>query len=142
MNNDVKRYINSRGDFEFPKFLYSKHNALMKSMLDLGNLACVDSNQLRAFKERVKKDFKSTWNEYADLLFEFGVVDRCGCQSDEFCQHCGGARYVPVDMLNADMVTESVFMTTNPDPAVLAKLRDGLAKAKSEVSQLDERNRN
>ena len=136
-NKDVKKYVNARGDFEFPKFLYSKHNALMKSMLDLGNLACQDANQLRAFKERVKKDFKSTWKEYADILFEHGIVEKCGCESDVYCQVCGGARYIPIDMLNADVITESIFMTTGKDPDLLRQLRDGLLKAQSEVNHLE-----
>lgn len=141
MNKDIKKYFNELGDFEFPKFLYNRHNSLMKSTLDLGNLACSDANKLRAFKERVKRDFKSTWSEYAEVLYEFGVVDRCSCDEDTFCQICGGSRYIPAEVLNADITTESVFAISDNDPEKFEKLKVGLTKALKQVDELYERNR-
>lgn len=139
-NKNVEKYVNAKGDFEFPKFLYHKHNSLMKSILDLGNLACSDSNQLRAFKERVKKDFKATWQEYADLLEAFDFVTPCSCADNEYCRICGGSRFVTNDLFNSDEIQESVaFVAGSVDDKMMQRLNAGLIKAVMEKEKLDER---
>lgn len=137
MSKDIDKYLNVYGDFEFPSFLYHKHNSLMKSILDLGNLACTDPNQLRAFKERVKKDFKATWTEYADLLAAFDFVEPCSCNDNEYCRICGGSRFVNSDSITADETTVTqAFVSGRASDEMMEKLNQGLIKAKDQAEKL------
>lgn len=137
MNKNLLKYVNARGDFEFPSFLYHSINSLMKSTLDLGNLACSDPNQLRAFKETVKKNFKAQWVEIASILEEFNFISPCTCDDKEYCNICGGARFVTNDIMNSDVIeSDTAVLTHNLDMATVEKLKEGLRRAKEEVEKL------
>lgn len=137
MNRNIDKFINAKGDFEFPNFLYYNFNSLMKSILDLGTLACSDDRQLRAFKETVKKNFKAKWQEVANLLEEFDFITPCTCSDTEYCTICGGSRFVTNELFNADEIEENVVMLGKEvDPKVVANLKAGLSKAKEEYDRL------
>ncbi len=138
MNRNVDKFINAKGDFEFPNYLYHNINSLMKSILDLGTLACTDDRQLRAFKETVKKSFKAKWQEIASLLEEFDFISPCVCTDTEYCTICGGSRFVTNELFNSDEIEETTIITTSKaNQEIQEKLRTGLTKAIAEVRNLN-----
>lgn len=136
---NIDKFINVNGDFEFPNFLYHTIMSLMKSTLDLGTLACSNPNQLRAFKETTKKNFKSKWKEIAQILETFDLITPCICNESDFCEICGGSRFTTNDILTSDFVHELVmFVSDGTDDKVQQELELGLQKAIRSV-EADER---
>jgi hypothetical protein len=137
VNKDLHKYVNAHGDFELPNFLHHRFNSLMKSTLDLGNLACTEPNQLRAFKETVKKNFKSSWNEIAKLLEEYDFITPCTCLENEYCTICGGSRFLTNNLLNSDVIQEDyVVSLEGADEELKRKLVEGHQKALEETKGL------
>lgn len=91
---DWRRYLNAEGEFELAKYLYRTNKELMKLALDMGTLLSDDKAKLRAYKEKIKKDFTARWTNLAEALEAFGLVVACGCEPETYCQECGGARYL------------------------------------------------
>lgn len=87
----------------------------MKSTLDLGTIACQNQNQLRSYKTTVKRTFKNEWYDLAEILLKAKLISRCLCDEGDFCDICGGARFVFLE-------------TTEESMAVLEKLEDSLKK--------------
>lgn len=79
---------------QLPRYLFDMINRLMKSTLDLGTLACSNERQLRSYKSTVKRSFKDEWKDLAEILVSHGVITSCICEDDEFCEICGGCRYL------------------------------------------------
>jgi hypothetical protein len=123
-NAEWQDYIDENGFFEFSNYLYKSMNKLMKTMLDLGTLACSDSAKLRAYKEQVKTSFRDKWLDLASLLEEMGIIQPCGCGT-EFCTKCGGSRYILSEILTADDVKE-VYAAFNEkaDDKLASKLNE------------------
>ena len=109
---------------QLPRYLFEMINRLMKSTLDLGTLACSSERQLRSYKSTVKRTFKDEWKDLAEILVRFNVITKCVCEDDEFCEICGGCRY-----LFQEISTDSL--------QILDKLSEGLEKAVAEVKQLE-----
>ncbi len=126
-----RNYINSRGDFELPNYIYRSINDLMKQALDMGTLLSDDQAKLRAFKEQTKSIFKRRWLEIAQALEYFEIVVPCGCAHTEYCRECGGSRYRLNSALSPDQIRE-IAVIANDDTS-RAKLEAGLAKALREV---------
>lgn len=134
MNNEWQKFVNERGDFEFPKFLYRTHSDLMKLMLDFGTLVCNDQNKLRAYKERVKSSFKQKWFEIANSLEYFGIISPCGCSDNEFCSTCGGSRFILDESFTPDEMRQfSLVIGADNKFEIAEKLQKGLVKALMEV---------
>ena len=134
MKKNVNKFVSETGDFEFPNFLYDTINNLMKSTLDLGTLACADDkNRLRAFKETVKKNFKSKWSEIAEVLEEFDLIEPCTCVENEFCTICGGSRFVTNQFYQSDAIVEVTIGAGHED--VAERLREGMKRALVEAKQ-------
>jgi hypothetical protein len=130
MKDDLSKYVNAYGDFELPNFLHHRFNTLMKSTLDLGNLACSDANQLRAFKETVKRNFKTQWLEIAKLLEAYDWISPCSCSDNDYCRICGGSRFVTNNILNSDVIDETAEVySQDPEDDLVKKLREGHNKA-------------
>lgn len=137
MDKNLHRYVNNKGDFELPNFLHHRVNSLMKTILDLGNLACTEPNQLRAFKETVKKNFKSTWTDIAKLLEDYNFITPCTCAENEYCTICGGSRFVTNNILNSDYIQEDVIVSiAGADEELKRRLSEGHAKALREAEKL------
>ena len=109
--SDWKKFINVNGNFELPNYIYRTINDLMKQSLDMGTLLSDDPHKLRAYKEQTKKLFKNKWNNLAQSLEFFGIIEECSCISskhdfannkDIYCDVCKGARYIISSALSAD----------------------------------------
>lgn len=109
---------------QLPRYLFEMINRLMKSTLDLGTLACSNDRQLRSYKSTVKRTFKNEWKDLAEILVNFNVITRCVCEDDEFCEICGGCRYLFQEV-------------SKQSQEILDKLTEGIQKAIQEVQQLD-----
>ncbi len=135
---DYRNYVNERGDFELPRYLYLIITNLMKQALDFGTMLSNDPAKLRAYKEQTKRSFKAQWFDLAQALESFGIIVVCGCPPDEFCRACGGARYVLNEALSPDQMREvSVVVGQNGnDPELARKLQEGMKKAMREVAEL------
>jgi len=134
MNNDWQKFIDEKGDFEFPKYLYKTHSDLMKLMLDFGTLVCNDPNKLRAYKERVKSSFKQKWFDIANSLEYFGIISPCGCSDNDFCSICGGSRFRLDESFTADEMRQfSLVLGASSKVEIAEKLQKGLVKALIEV---------
>lgn len=138
MTDNLKRYVNAKGDFEFPNFLHHTFNTLMKATLDLGNLACTDANQLRAFKETVKKNFKQTWYGIAGCLEEYDLISPCTCLENEYCTICGGSRFVSNSIFNSDVMDEAISIVGQGSDKneIQKKLAEGLVRALKEAKAI------
>lgn len=94
----------------------------MKNTLDLGTLLSDDPKKLRAFKEQIKQSHKEAWSDIAESFVAYGIIDRCICKKDQYCEICKGSRYVPSDAVNADVViSRTTFMADNQDQADLQR---------------------
>lgn len=130
-------FIDEKGDFELPSYLYSVNNDLMKHALDLGTLLSEDSMKLRAYKEQIKKIFKKRWLEMAQALEFFDLVTPCVCSVGEYCEICGGSRYRLNSSLTPDQMQEiGTFYAAGQDVDLIEKLQIGLRKAIAEVNAL------
>lgn len=103
---DWKKYITVNGDFEFPKYLYKTITDLMKTSLDLGTMISSDPSKLRAYKERVKAAHNEKWLDIAAALEFFDIIQRCTCNGSDFCNVCGGSRYLLSETMTADEIQQ------------------------------------
>lgn len=130
-------FIDAKGNFALPNYLYSVNSDLMKHALDLGTLLSEDKIKLRAYKEQVKKIFKKRWLEMAEALEFFDLVVPCTCSLSDYCEICGGSRYRLSDALTPNQMREvGVFVAAGQDSALAEKLQKGLFKALREVDEL------
>lgn len=130
-------FIDEKGDFELPNYLFSVNNDLMKHALDLGTLLSEDTNKLRAYKEQIKKIFKKRWLEMAQALEFFDLVIPCVCSLKDYCDICGGSRYRLNSALTPDQMQEiGAFYAVGQDIDIAEKLQKGLIKAIKEVNAL------
>lgn len=133
---DWRNYVNEFGDFELPNYLYQINKELMKQSLDLGTLLSDDKIKLRAYKEQVKTIFKRRWMELAQALEFFDIIVPCQCSLDEFCDVCGGSRYVLNALLSPEQMREiGIVFSADADAELAEKLQAGLTKALKEIRQ-------
>jgi len=133
---DWRNYVNEFGDFELPNYLYQINKELMKQSLDLGTLLSDDRVKLRAFKEQVKTIFKKRWMELAQALEFFDIIVPCHCFLDEFCENCGGSRYILNEVLSPEQMREiGIVFSADADAELAQKLQAGLTKALKEIRQ-------
>jgi hypothetical protein len=138
MKKNWQDYIDKNGDFELPSYLYRLNNDLMKETLDLGVLLSQDNQKLRAYKEQVKKTFKKRWLELAQALEFFDLIIPCVCRANDFCEICGGSRYVLHSAISPDQLREvAVVFGVEQDVALAEKLQKGLMKALKDVEHID-----
>ena len=130
-NVDWRQFIDQNGDFELPNYLYKLIMGLMKESLDMGTLLSDDPAKLRAFKEQIKRNFKGGWAELATSLEYFDMAVRCSCDSREYCNICGGSRYILNYVLMPDQIRETGIVLE--DPAIAKKLAEGHSKAMEEA---------
>lgn len=136
-NLDWRSYVDEKGNFEMPFYLYRIQNELMKTCLDFGTLLSDDSVKLRAYKEQVKKAFKKRWLEIAEAMEFFDLVVECGCRHNEFCEKCGGSRYRLNRAVSPDEMREiGVFYGAEADSDLAEKLQKGLLQAIRDVQSL------
>lgn len=135
-NINWRTYIDEHGDFELPKYLYRVNNELMKEVLDIGTLLSSDSRKLRAFKETVKRLFKSRWMQIAEALEFFDLVIPCICSANEYCEICGGSRYNINEAIAPDRLREiGLAIGFDEDVEIAEKLQKGLMRALREVEE-------
>lgn len=136
--DDWKKYTDVQGNFQLANFLYRSINELMKQSLDMGTLLSSDPHKLRAYKEQIKKLFKSKWFDIAQSLEFFDIIERCSCyseQNEQYCDICKGARYRISSFLNSDEVREvGVFFNAAQNAELANKLQKGLMRALDELS--------
>ncbi len=138
-NENWNGFIDPNGNFELPAFLYKTINNLMKKSLDYGTLLSEDPAKLRAFKETVKSTFKGKWIEVAQALEFFDIVVRCTCKDTEFCNICGGSRYILNQVVAPDRIREVAFVYGAQESKDLQdKLLIGHRKAMKEVGDIYE----
>lgn len=132
---DWKSYVNPQGDFEFPNYLYRVYMDMMKYALDMGTLLSDDPAKLRAYKEQIKKHFKTSWSETAQALEFFDLVVCCTCLSTDYCDICGGSRYILNDAVAPDRLRETaVFFGAGASRDIAEKLHKGLMQAMKELN--------
>lgn len=137
-SNDWRSYVNANGDFELPNYLFKMITELMKQSLDMGTLLSDDPAKLRAFKEQTKKQFKSRWLETAEALEFFELVIPCTCKRSDYCEICGGSRYLLNGALSPDEMREvAVFYGAEATSELAEKLEKGLRKAVRELEALN-----
>jgi hypothetical protein len=133
---DWRNYVNEFGDFELPNYLYQINKELMKQSLDLGTLLSDDKAKLRAYKEQIKSVFKRRWMELAQALEFFDIIVPCRCSLDEFCEECGGSRYILNAVLSPEQMREvGIVFSADADAELAMKLQAGLTKALKEIRQ-------
>lgn len=133
---DWGKYINHDGDFELAEYLFRCLNDLMKQALDMGTLLSSDPVKTRAYKEQIKRTFKDRWRLLAEALEYFEIIVRCSCDNN-FCEICGGSRYILNSALSPDVLREIAVITSPADdPELERKLQEGLARAMQEVDRL------
>lgn len=133
-NVEWRNYVNNQGDFEMPNYLFRMYMELMKQALDMGTLLSDDSAKLRAYKEQVKKQFKSRWLETAQALEFFDMVIPCACKHSDYCEVCGGSRYILNAAISPDKMREvAVFYSAEANSDLADKLQKGLLKALRDI---------
>ncbi len=138
---DWKSHVNDNGEFELPKYIYTMINDLMKMNLDLGTLVCSDMVKLRAYKERVKSSYKQKWADIASALENFGVIQPCVCKVGDFCQICGGSRYLLDEALALGKLEWNETVVIGADADVAEKLRIGMERVEGDLQKLTENER-
>ena len=124
---DVNDYVDALGNFDFVKYTYDLFSDSMKHTLDMGTLLSNDQQKLRAFKEQVKKDFRTQWKSLASVLELVEVAGKCFCQDGDYCKNCGGARYVAANTFQSQNSLEVGVATMGiADKALKVKLLDKL----------------
>lgn len=135
--NNWKNFIDDKGSFELPNFLYKTINDLMKQSLDMGTLLSDDPYKLRSYKEQTKKMFKQKWFSVAEALEFFGLIEECGCKDngkENYCEVCKGARYVISSTLSPDEMREiGVFVNAGQDVKIMDKLQKSLFEVLNEM---------
>lgn len=135
---DWRSYIDEDDNFALPQYLFRTLNDLMKQSLDMGTLLSEDPAKLRAYKEQVKKSFKERWLDVAKSLEYFGIIHPCSCNLNDFCEICGGSRYLLDSSLNQTRMEEVSFVRAAGATADVAdKLMAGLMRAIEEVERLE-----
>lgn len=133
-SSNWQNYVDQNGNFELPTFLFNVIYDLMKQSLDLGTLLSDDSTKTRAFKERIKDTFKSSWLTVAQALEAFDLIVPCSCfGTNNFCKVCGGSRYQLNTALSPNAMREVGVVTVSDNPELAEKLKEGLAKALAEL---------
>jgi len=131
--SDWRSFVDNAGNFALPNYLYVLINDLMKQSLDFGTMVTDDRAKLRAYKEQVKRAFKSKWGDVAQALESFGLIEPCTCNPREFCELCGGSRFQLSSWISPDEMNQvEMFTGTERDPELLDRLKIGLAKALTE----------
>jgi hypothetical protein len=135
-NVDWKSYVNAQGDFELPNYLYRTFMELMKQALDMGTLLSEDQAKLRAYKEQIKKHFKTCWFNTAQALEFFDMVIPCTCRPTDYCEICGGSRYVLNHAVSPDKLREvAVFYGAEATSELADKLHQGLLQALRDLGE-------
>ena len=136
---DWRKYVNSAGNFELPAFLYKMILSLMKESLDLGTLLSNDDAKTRAYKERVKKTFTAQWQNLAEVLEYFDIIVPCECHGTrDFCELCGGSRYLLDKAIEPTVLREYAIITANgASDDIQVRLQQGLEKAIQTVSEMN-----
>ena len=132
---DWQKFVDNNGDFEFPNYLHALIKDLMKEALDLGTLLSNNPAKLRAYKEQIKKTFTRQWIETAKACEFFDLVEPCICASNEFCEICGGSRYILNKALNPDQMIEiGAVYSESAGSDIERKLAEGLAQVQEDVA--------
>lgn len=135
--SDWENYITDNGDFELPNYLFRVYMELMKESLDMGTMLSSDPAKLRAFKEQIKKRFKSRWIETAKALEFFELVVPCTCNYHDYCEICGGSRFLLNGALSPDELREvAVFYGAEATTEMVEKLQTGLVRAVRELEEI------
>lgn len=138
--NDWKKFTDINGDFQLANFLYRNINDLMKHSLDMGTLLSNDQNKLRAYKEQIKKLYKSKWAEIAQALEFFDIIEKCVCYSsvvEKYCEICKGSRYRLTSYLTSDEIREvGIFYNASKNADFADKIQKQLMKALDELSEV------
>ena len=133
-SSDWKSYVNENGDLELPFYIHRVIWDLMKFSLDMGQMISSDDKKLRAYKENVKRTFKSKWHEIAEALEEFDIVERCVCADNDYCEVCGGSRFLLSSWIGSDSLSQISLVVGAEDKHNIAeKLQKGLMRALDEV---------
>lgn len=127
-----KNFIDEGGNFQLSTYIYLLMNSIMKSSLDLGTLLSDDPQKLRAYKEQIKRSHKEAWADVAEALEEFGIIERCHCTLDQYCEVCKGSRYIPSSMINSDLLITHETFTVAQDPAQIASIQRKLLGEESD----------
>jgi len=131
--SDWRSFVDDVGNFALPNYIYRMINDLMKQSLDFGTMVTDDRAKLRAYKEQVKRAFKSKWGDVAQALESFNLIEPCICSPHEFCELCGGSRFQLSSWISPDEINQvEMFTGAEQDPALLDRLKVGLAKALTE----------
>lgn len=119
-----------------PTFLHDIVKDLMKQSLDMGTLLSNDAAKTRAYKERIKNIFQSSWLSIASVLEEMDLIVKCECfGTRNFCKVCNGSRYqLNETYSNPDHFSEVGIAFSGTDPAVREKLENGLTQAIKETN--------
>jgi hypothetical protein len=134
--SDWRSYVNDNGDFELPNYVHRVIWDLMKFSLDMGEILSTDDRKLRAYKENVKRTFKSRWYDIAQALEEFDIVEKCGCSTHDYCDVCGGSRYLLSSWIGPDNLHQiSLVIGAEDKKEISDKLQRGLATALREVEE-------
>ncbi len=135
-SSDWRSFVNDNGDLELPFYIHRVIWDLMKFSLDMGQMLSEDDKKLRAYKESIKKTFKSRWHEIAQALEEFDIVERCGCSDDDYCDVCGGSRYLLSSWVGPDNLQQiSLVLGAEQKSEIAHQLHKGLLRAVQEVEQ-------
>lgn len=128
---DWQDYIDDDGLVELPKYIYTIILHLMKYSLDLGTLFAEseDDPQLKAFRNRVKNEFKDRWVDIAEVLEYMELIVPCGCSWDDYCLQCHGARFLLDKNFSADVIHEiSTVVREDADDDLAIRLQQELAE--------------
>jgi hypothetical protein len=109
--NDLHEYDGE--EFNIVKFIYMNINASMKYALDLGTMVATDQQKLRAFKEQIKKNARTQWEEVGRALLFLGLADECQCKRGDYCTICSGSRFVMSPLISSSEYVDSGLVTSN-----------------------------
>jgi hypothetical protein len=74
--------------------------------------------------------------ELAQALEFFDIIVPCRCSLDEFCEECGGSRYILNAVLSPEQMREvGIVFSADADAELAMKLQAGLTKALKEIRQ-------
>jgi hypothetical protein len=132
--SDWRSYVDVYGNFEMPNFLYRSNTELMKQCLDFGTMITDDPVKLRAYKEQVKKAFRSRWLNVAEAFEALDLIEACGCREGDYCEECGGSRYRLSEWLTPAEIEQVSLFTSGDSHKIATMLEAGLAIAHKEVN--------
>jgi hypothetical protein len=132
--------LSESDNFNIVKFIYMLLNDSMKYALDMGTLLSDDPQKLRAYKEQIKKNSKGNWDKLGAALVNIGIADDCICSRGEYCQVCGGSRFVMSSLVSSTEIVEHVMAISGSITSEAEKqaVAEGLMSPyKSELAQND-----